>query len=348
MLANSSKNAITAKARAIYGKRLKTQNYNELVALDNVSDIAQYLKTHTYYSKYLKGINELTIHRGQLESLLVRSRFEKFTTLTKYDFSNKKGFFNYLVHDTEISIILRSLILLNANSTKDIITSIPIYTRDYTCFDLMELSKINDFNDLLEVLSHTSYYKILKPLNAPNGQINLSMCEHVLKLFYYKTILESIDNNYKGTTKKDLHDLILLEIELLNLNIIYRMKLYFKSSNEEVQAKIIPYYYKLSQSKLELLIASPSADDFFKDVKFNRYSNKIKDVNFNYIEDYTKRLSFILNRNFVRSGKSPEISFYAFMFLTQIEISNLNTIIEGIRYKTSPDEIKSLLIGLKN
>lgn len=346
MLANKSKNAISAKSRAIYGKRLKTQNYNELIALTNVPDVAQYLKNHTYYSKYLKGINELTIHRGQLESLMIRSRFEKFVTLTKYDFSNKNGFFYYLIHDIEVTILLRSLIFLNANSTQDIISSIPIYTRDYTSFDLMELSKITDFNDLLEVLANTPYYKILKPFKATNGKINLSECEHVLKLHYYTSIFKSIDDNYSGDTKKSLTDIILLEIELLNLNIIYRMKCYFKSSPEQIKQKIIPFYYKLSPSKIDDLLATNTGEDFIKEVKFTRYSNKIKDVPFKYIEDYTKRLAFILNRNFVRSASSPEISFYAFMFLTQIEISNISTIIEGIRYKTSPDDIKSLLIGL--
>lgn len=348
MLSNKSGNAITAKARAIYGKRLRTQNYNELVALSSVSDVASYLKNQTYYSKYLKGINELTIHRGQLEALIIRSKFEKYTSLTKFDTSSNCDFFNYLISDIEITIILRTLIFLNASSTQDIISSIPIYIKDYACFDLLELSKISDFNDLLEVLKHTNYYKILKPQKATNGKINLANCEHLLKTHYYKNLLDIININFKGETKTALTNIILLEVELINLNIIYRMKCYFNSSKEQIKAKVIPFFYKLSESKIDMLLDTDSAEEFLNEVKITRYSNKMKDVKFNYIEDYTKRLAYVLNKNFVRSSKSPEISFYAFMFLTQIEISNINTIIEGIRYKTSPDDIKGLLIGLSN
>lgn len=345
MIGNKSKNAISTKARAIYGNRLKSTHYNELVILNNVPDVAQYLKNQTYYSKYLKGINELTIHRGQLEALVHRSKFEKYVSLTKYDFSDKNGFTRYMITDIEVKIILRSLILLNANSIEDMIKSIPIYAKDYVCFDLMLFSKITNYDELLEVLLHTPYYKILKPLKAEMGKISISQCEHVLKLYYYSSIFKSINTNYKGEIRKSLIDIILLEIELLNLNVIYRMKCYFKSTPEQIKEKILPYYYKFSETKLDQLIQTQTAETFLQEVKFTRYSNKIKDIPFNYIEDYTKRLAFILNRNFVRSGKSPEISFYAFMFLTQIEISNISTIIEGIRYKNDPDDIKSLLIG---
>lgn len=347
MIASKSKNAITTKARAIYGKRLKVQNYNELLALDNVTDVASYLKNQTNYAKYLKGINESTIHRGQLETLIHRSRFEKYVALTKYDFSDKNGFFHFVITDYEVSIILRAMILLNANSTQDIITSIPIYTKEYVCFDLLDLSKINDFDDLLEVLNHTPYHKIIKPFKAVNGQIKLADCEHSLKLYYYSNLFKTIDTNYSGETRKALTNVILLEIELLNLNFIYRMKCYFKSTPEQIKEKVLPFYYKLSESKLDVLIDTPNPDEFLREVKFSRYSQQVKDVPFNYIEDYTKRLSFILNRSFVRTGHSPEICFYAFMFLTQIEISNISTIIEGIRYKTAPDDIKNLLIGQK-
>ena len=65
-----SANAISAKARAIYGRRLTAADYQELTRQRTVSDVAAYLKANPGYGAYLAGIDEMQIHRGQLELLL--------------------------------------------------------------------------------------------------------------------------------------------------------------------------------------------------------------------------------------------------------------------------------------
>ena len=41
-------NATVAKIMAIYGKRLKPQDYTEMMNRHNVSEVADYLKKNTY------------------------------------------------------------------------------------------------------------------------------------------------------------------------------------------------------------------------------------------------------------------------------------------------------------
>ena len=53
MLSNLSSNVVLAKARAMYGRRLTPQSYQELLACRSVSEIAAYLKSHTSYGKIL-------------------------------------------------------------------------------------------------------------------------------------------------------------------------------------------------------------------------------------------------------------------------------------------------------
>ena len=45
-----SRNATVAKIRAIYGKRLKPENYKELITKKSVSEVAESLKRNTRYS----------------------------------------------------------------------------------------------------------------------------------------------------------------------------------------------------------------------------------------------------------------------------------------------------------
>lgn len=343
MLTALSSNAIAAKARAIYGKRLTNTNYAELLRLQTVGDVCGYLKNNTAYSKYLSGVNEASIHRGQLENLLNRSRIEKYFKLCNYDFTRNKGFYRYVISNAEVSIILRALMLINSGTSEDIITKLPTFLQEYTTIDFKAISNVKNFEDLLKVLERTPYKGVLRQSNAPNGNVNFKECEHSLKTFYYKTILEQINTYYKGKTKKELRDIVLMEIELLNLSLIYRLRRYFNKPKEEIKGMLLPFYYKLNARAIDDLLDSQQKDEYIKKMRLNVYNNKMGSVTFNYIEDYTKRLKYIISRKMMRFSSNAPISFYSLMSLTQIEIDNLIIIIEGIRYNTS-SQVQNLLI----
>ena len=75
-----SSNVILAKARAMYGRCLTAQDFHNLLACHSVSEIASYLKNRTAYAGVLADINESTIHRGHLESLLRRKLWNDYAS----------------------------------------------------------------------------------------------------------------------------------------------------------------------------------------------------------------------------------------------------------------------------
>lgn len=343
MLTSLSSNAISAKARAIYGKRLTNTNYTELLRLQTVSDVCGYLKTNTSYSRYLSGVNEVSIHRGQLENLLNRSRIEKYFSLCSYEFSKDNGFYRYVIANVEVTIILRALMLINSGSGDDLITKLPTFLQEYTYINFTALCKAKNFDELLVVLNRTPYRSVIKPYNAPNGQINFSDCEQALKTFYYTTILADIEKNYTGKTKKELTEIVLIEIELLNLSLMFRLRRYFNRPIEEIRRLLLPFHYKLTPRAIDNLLSSQQKDEYIQKMKLHTYNSSMQNVEFNYIEDYTKRLRFIINRKMMRFSTNAPIAFFALMSLTQIEIENIIIIIEGIRYNTT-SQVKNLLI----
>ena len=68
-------NAIMTKCRAIYGNMLSPAQYDELLRKQSVQEIAAFLKEKTSYAPALAGVQESTVHRGQLESLLHKDAF---------------------------------------------------------------------------------------------------------------------------------------------------------------------------------------------------------------------------------------------------------------------------------
>jgi V/A-type H+-transporting ATPase subunit C len=63
MPVSQADNAVMAKARGLYGKRLKAQDYETLLQKHSVAEIAGYLKNETYYGEALKEVKEELVHR---------------------------------------------------------------------------------------------------------------------------------------------------------------------------------------------------------------------------------------------------------------------------------------------
>ena len=67
---NASGNAVLAKARALYGRRLRAEDYRRLMGCRTMSELAAALKEQPLYSAALADVNPQYARRAQLESLL--------------------------------------------------------------------------------------------------------------------------------------------------------------------------------------------------------------------------------------------------------------------------------------
>lgn len=59
MLSSMSSNAILAKARTMYGRRLTDKDYEDLLACKTVPEVANYLKNETVYSKFFQVLTKM-------------------------------------------------------------------------------------------------------------------------------------------------------------------------------------------------------------------------------------------------------------------------------------------------
>ena len=109
----ASKNATVAKARAVYGKRLKESDYAELMSKKKVSEAAEYLKRNTHYSEALANVDTSAVHRGFLESLLNKAYYDQYEKLCKFQHLNDEPFYNFLLVRFEIRELLKAILYLN-------------------------------------------------------------------------------------------------------------------------------------------------------------------------------------------------------------------------------------------
>lgn len=345
-----SDNVVIAKTRTMYGNMLKSKQYEDLIICKSVPDIAAYLKNNTTYSNILGNVNEVTIHRGQLEVLLKKQAFENYSKIYHYLNGNDNDMFKMIIEEFEILEILRMILLLKANNPGEYIISLSGFLISKCHINLLELAKVRSFDDLLECLSNTHYYKILlkhKPTEE-NPKIDYISCEHSMYNHFFKRLFNMINNKTKKSEKIELNRLVGTRLDNLNMCNIYREKILFKSDPSQIKKRIFPFFRSLTKDKIEKVISSSDSDQvnklmqelFSNDDKINN----IDDEEVCYIENYTSRLKHKLCKHYLHLSNNVSTVFYAFYVLSQIEISNLIYIIEGIRYKVPSNKIKSLLV----
>ena len=96
-------NSVLSKARAMYGKRMRNKNYDELLACRNTIDIVSYLKRKTSYASILSSVNENSAHRFDIEQKLKYKLFVDFELIAEGRIKNNSMF--GLIKDIFILII---------------------------------------------------------------------------------------------------------------------------------------------------------------------------------------------------------------------------------------------------
>lgn len=337
-------NATVAKIMAIYGKRIKPHDYTEMMNKRSVSDVAEYLKKNTCYSELLSSIDTHTIHRGTLENLLRRSVFETYRKITGFENISKQEFYNYKLVQTEIDEILRCIRHINAKSDK-LISAVPIYVNDLVSFDLIELAKITDFKNLLEFLKKTPYYDVLKNVNVDSrGMADVNQSEILLRTYYVKRLKKSF--TFKKNDVEQITNLLETDIDLINIINAYRLTAYFGESEDVIEKDMLPFYGRLSAAKQRSIYNAPTSEEFIERFSKTYYGKLMTELGYdiNDLEQSARRLRYKYAKLMLKRSVSAQLSVYAFMFLLEVEIQNIISIIEGIRYGIDVNKIATLII----
>ncbi|MEG0093091.1 MAG: V-type ATPase subunit [Erysipelotrichaceae bacterium] len=340
--------ALASKAKAMYGRMLKQQNYEELLRKKSVSEIAYYLKNETDYAEVLSDVHETTLHRGQLENLMHRYIFEKTMRLVRFAGTAHASFYSSFIIPEESEQILNQIRLLNSDLYEEFAQDVPLYLNKFTSFDLMKLHQTKNFNEMLTVLKGTGFDLVIKPFAPVDGKIiDYTACDLALRNYYYVELRNAIDKNFKGSIKKELKTILNTQIELENINRIYRFKKFFTQEIEPMRDSLTKIEDRFSQRFMETLMAAPNSDVFLQLLADSPYHFYFDEKEFVFIEYDCERIKYNLSNRYMRFSNNAPLVFTVYLVLLSIEVNNLITIIEGVRYKVPVENISKMLIYTK-
>ena len=258
---------LTTKIRAMQRNSLKQADYDALMNMKSIDEIARFLKEHPAFEEILKEIDLNNVHREELELLLPRKVLIQYEVLEKFaQMQNKNVISNFVPQ----------------NGMK---------------------------------------YDYVKAWNA-------------------------IQNMTESKQKQMLLKIVGSEIDIINILNIYRMKKYYGIPVEKIYTELLSPRYKLTKPQIISMVESKNSDELLSLVQKTIYSSIFKSQDSGVTSYENNFIKFMLKIHLIAFQKM-QYSFVAlkyFVFTSRLEVRNIISIIEGVRYNLTPEAIKQYLI----
>ena len=337
--------AVMTKARSKYGRFLSDRDYAGLLACQSVPEVMVYLKSHTHYASALADVNERDVHRGRLEMLLRQYLFDEFDSFCRYDSGVSACFSRYIIEKSEVEQIIRYLVLLNSQSTEKFIFQFPAFLAKHTVLDVNRIANARDYDDFLDALKRTPYFELLSGFKPDDkGQLPVSDIENKLYAQILSHVLALIKKKTKGSERRELESIIKTVNDYAAFSRILRMKKYYNLSPEIIKSYMLPEYGSLSPKLVNRMCEAESSAEVFQIMQSTGCGRLIGKIGYKHAGDISPRVQYRLAKKHIHFSSNPTVVMVSFMFLSEIELMNIISLIEGVRYRIDPKTIQSLII----
>lgn len=341
----SNNHALAAKVRAMYGRRLKSADYDTLMACHSVDEVARTLAQFPSYADIAPVLTEGTIHRGYLESALRRHYFDEFIRLYQYLSKNDKQLAKAVVVRYEITELLYCL--QEGREHTGLINFRNEYIDRYSVLNFTALSRISSHKDLLEAVEGTPYAELLQPL-LQEGRIRVLDAENVLYTYYYKQAVRDCSKLLSREQRGDLKQLIGMQLDFANISRIIRLRKYFGLEPRQIMPYLLTPYYRLDQSLLNRLMEEKEEAEWSRILAETPYGGLLDSAGHPNMGENMDELLKKAACKMIHFSANAATLVMAYLKMKDIELRNIVTLIETKRYGLSESEARTHLIGMDN
>lgn len=342
---NKASNAVLAKARTKYGKRLRSNDYSNLISCSTNSEIANYLKTKTVYSKiFAAPFNITDITAEIIEFNLNKYLDESIEEICRFENTINDDFFSYFVLKSDMKVILSAARNLVSSYARASSYLPPEFFRKLSQLNIKRLYATTTAKELVKELEHTKYKKAAKRFIGKDNIFSISNVEVAL-FTYYAQAAKELAKKFDNKSKKQIYEIIDLEIDNFNVCYIYRQKK-LGLTPDEILPNLITEHGNISIRKLEEILNAQTDSAFIEVISKTKIGKNFTNDDLLFIEKVFDKNIYLINKHYLRFSTNPNICVLAYINLSMNEIKNVVHIVEGKRYNMSNEEIQKYLIGI--
>lgn len=330
--------ALVAKIRAMRAKLLKDEDFQFLAELGSVPEVVGHLKAYPAYREILSFLDDTELHRGKIEKVLIQALYEDYTKLYRFSGLEQRRFLKLYLKRYEVELINYCFRIIFNHYQKPFDLDYKKHFFDrYSQIAIDRLIGSKTIRELVGGLKDTEYYFPLSKL-ADAGAQTLFDFDLALNLYYFSSIWKE---KKKILGKKELEIFTKeagTQIDLLNLQWIYRSKKYYEMQPADIYALLIPIHFHIHSEELKKLTEVSGTEEFRAAVLGSSYGKRYRIEEAAPIEEmYRECLSrlYLMER---RRDPYSIASLTAYLFYKEEEIKRLITVIERVRYGLPPEQ----------
>lgn len=334
-----SYSGLSTKIRAMQSKLMSEQQYKEIAQLGSVIQIVAYLKKQPGFSDLWADLDENSLHRGDVEKLLVHTIHQNFTKLYRFANPEQRRFMALYFKRYEISVLKDCLrkVFDEGKAQLDLSLFQDFFGR-HSKMDLEKLTSSSTVEELVNNLQGSEYYHPLKKLGT-DYQPRIFDYGMALDQYYFANIWSVKEKLFKRRDLEEITKAYGNKFDMLNLQWIFRSKKYYHMDPADIYALLIPVHYRLSKNDIASLVEAPDEAEFRKILDTTYYKKRFPELSPENLEElYTLNLKTILETE-ARKYPHSVIMIYSYLYHKEHEVDRLTTAVECVRYGLSTAEI---------
>ncbi|WP_308652650.1 V-type ATPase subunit [uncultured Anaerococcus sp.] len=322
---------VSVKAKAKLSYVLDGDLLDGLIKEDNLSAKASYLRKNY---DFLGADDEKII----LEDKLRTHFYKELRSLEYFLTGLEKKFYQLYFSIFKIYLIQEIITsILNGSLAENL-----GYFRNNPYYKGMNLDLDTSFKDFIESLDDYHMKRVLEPFLNENMDKDsiIFLSSNALIKSYYRELLK-ISEKFPTKEAKIIKNFLAEEINLLNFEMLYRLKSFFDVNNSEIFNYLIEGGYLYNGQRLKML-SDLSKDDLMEYFKESKYKDIFEDENLFYKKMQDKKLKNFKDE--IIKERSDMLYIISAMNILYLNMKNLIAILE-MDDKYTYKQKEELLIG---
>ena len=337
--------AMVTKIRAMSAKLLKEEDFKMLSELGSVPEVVSRLKGFPAYRDILSVLDDTDLHRGKIEKVLIQPLYEDYTKLYRFSGLEQRRFLKLYLKRYEVELINYCFrIIFNHYQKPFDLDYKKQFFDQYSQISIDRLIRAENIRELVEALRDTEYGTPLSKL-VEAGASELFDYDLALNLYYFSSVWKE---KKKILKKKELEIFTKeagTQIDLLNLQWIYRSKKYYDMQPADIYALLIPIHFHIPTEDLKKLTEVSGIKEFSAVVFGGYYGKRYRMEEVDSIEYMYRECLHRLYLTERRRDPYSIASLTAYLFYKEEEIQRLITIMERVRYGLPPEPAAGYVKG---
>jgi len=345
MAVSYSANAVYAKAHVLYGKRLKKQNYDDLLNCHSLQELVNYLKTRTGYSSVFGNVSS-DISAAQIEEQLKLHLLENIEAICRYEISAGDNLYEYFIIKNDIKQILAFIRLLIVKTPEKYLNVLPPFFNKHSTINLYAMAATRTYGDFLKSLENTPYKKLLSPFSETYNQKGVYIqIESVMNAYLKHFLFSAVDKGINKKEKEQIREIVNYKFDMDAIVDIYRLIRLEDADEEIIKSFINTEFTNFSKKEINMLIDAPRARDMMRLMPETYYRRDFSKIEYNYLEGAVQKVLYAKISKAMRYFSSPTAAMLSFVILSENEVQNIIHIVEGIKYNIPTSKISAVLVG---